>query len=239
MRRQSDPGRFFRTALIGLVMVVAILGLAGRLAVLNEPGRSVGVVFQELFSLNSGSAADTEVDAETLQLRRENTALREQLGIPKSSDKDTIGAEVVGSNVHDLRKIVTINRGEVDGVSQSAPVFVRNYLVGVVEKVRANSSDVLLVTDPLFRTTVAIGSEKAEGLLIGEISGAYVSRVPTTSDVEAGDVILTSGLDDFTQSGWVVGTVASVNHREDEVFFSLIVELPINIDHIQFVQVGQ
>lgn len=110
--------------------------------------------------------------------------------------------------------------------------------MGVTETVQTETSEVLLLNDPVFRTTVMIGENNAEGLLVGEISGVFIDKVPITNQIESGQPVFTSGLDGYTQRGWLIGQVADVSQPADEVFYKITIATPVSFDHLDFVEVA-
>lgn len=76
--------------------------------------------------------------------------------LPSLAGIDTEKAEVVGASANNIDQIVEINKGSLDSVAIGMPVVNRAGLIGRIIRVRLNSSQVMLVTDPRFAIPVEI-----------------------------------------------------------------------------------
>lgn len=235
-----------RTSILAIITILTliVLGLGGWLGPVLDAGRNNVDLLSGIGSgikgqLMPSNHLDEEgtISAETLRLRRENAVLRTELNAPEPVETEMIVADVMGRNIHALRRIITVNQGSEDGVENGTEVLSQGYLVGVVEKAYHNSSDVILISDPLFRTTVTIGDANAEGILIGEANGVFVDKVPSISQLKVGDPVFTSGLDGYTHRGFPIGHVAEIEAQQDQVFYSLIVRLPVSLDNLEIVRI--
>lgn len=87
--------------------------------------------------------------------------------LPSLAGIDTEIAEVVGASANNIDQIIEINKGSLDNVAIGMPVVNRAGLIGRITRVRLNSSQVMLVTDPRFAMPVEIlggtGSVDADG----------------------------------------------------------------------------
>jgi len=87
-------------------------------------------------------------------------------------------------------------------------------LVGIVKETTANSSIVLLMSDPTFRVGVRIARSQGVGVLLGQGNGTYLLQLlDAAGTIKKGDLLLTLGSDGNRPfvSGIPVGRVTSVN----------------------------
>jgi len=66
---------------------------------------------------------------------------------------------------------VTISAGLNDGIKENMPVFLGNSIIfGIVNKVNKNTSNVMTIFNPNWKSTVFLGENKVKGLLVGGIN---------------------------------------------------------------------
>jgi rod shape-determining protein MreC len=116
------------------------------------------------------------------------------------------------------------------------PVVTDQGLVGLVTEATPNASKVLLITDASSAVNVRLQESRAEGVLIGQQSGE-LRLLYITQDVEmkSGDRIITSGLGGQFPPGIVVGTVASVRRRINDVAQEADVRSAIDFNRLETV----
>jgi rod shape-determining protein MreC len=68
----------------------------------------------------------------------------------------------------------------------------------------------MLITDPRSRLAVEIARTRAQGILKGEGEDGCVVRIPKDFDVQEGDLVQTSGVDELFPRGHPVGQVSRV-----------------------------
>lgn len=162
--------------------------------------------------------AQLEIAKQTL-LDEENVALREQLAFTKRSTSTPIIGYVVGKSIDNTANTVIIDRGETDGVVMNAPVIVGDgILVGKIAKVNPHTAVVRLLNDPQSKVAATVlNKDKSIGLVEGGFGiSVILTTVLQTDTLTAGDVIVTSGLEELIPRGLLIGTVATVekeNHR--------------------------
>lgn len=153
-------------------------------------------------------AADWETAAE-------NTRLREMLAFQKETQATLLAASVIAADSASFAKGLRIDRGSRHGVGRNMAVVTPNGVVGRVVEVGPFHADVQLVTDGRSAVPVRVQRTRAQGVLEGLAGGiCHLKYVSRADDVEAGDVVITSGLGGIFPRGLVAGTVVSVEKRE-------------------------
>lgn len=157
--------------------------------------------------------------ARTKEVVKENERLRALLGYQDSFPHRTIVATVISNDPRAEFKSITINRGEKDGIKPLMPVIGPRGLVGKVGTVGAGHARVLLITDPNSAVDSFVQRSRARGMVIGQAwraeleSGYYIARLEylrRVSDIQNGDVVVTSGFDRVFPPGIPIGTINEV-----------------------------
>jgi len=186
-----------------------------------------------------GSAARQlrDLKAENEALRRENAELRSQIVLLQEAKIENqtlrqqlnfksavpsyhlLSAEVIGYDPSNLLQYLIIDRGATDDIQAGMPVLTARGLVGRISEVSANSSKVMLITNPSSSVTALVQRSRATGVVEGypghELLMRYISQGDT---IAPGDMVLTSGLGRNFPKRLVIGQVASVEHKDVEMF---------------------
>jgi len=175
--------------------------------------------------------AELTVDSERLSaLEKENTALKNQIGVTSPNTYTLIPAYTIGFD-----RYLFINRGEVDGVKKGMAVLSRDILVGVVSEASPKTSKVLLSTDPDSKIPVKTVKTGAKGILLGQFGSSIVmDKVVQSEELTSGDTVVTSGEGNLPR-GFVVGTIEKVNKQEKELFQKAEVKPLIDFGRIEYV----
>lgn len=149
-----------------------------------------------------------------LEQRESNTELRKLLGIATAEkDYSLLAAEIVSVVPDTNRNEVIVNRGQSDGVEVGMAVLDLVGAFGQVIESLPHSSRVILITDA--RHSVPALIERTRDWMIvsgtGRGEDMKIDHPPITSDIEIGDVLLTSGLGGVFPSGYFIGVVAEVS----------------------------
>ena len=146
----------------------------------------------------------------------ENIRYREFLNFKKRENIDFIGADVISKGVAANMSSIIINRGSNDGVSKNLPVLSSKGVIGKITAVSKSSSEVQLISDVNFRLSVKIAPDEVEGIMrwIGE-DICEIAELKKISDIEIGDVVLTSNLSIYFPANLPIGEVVSIFEKSD------------------------
>ncbi|MCZ6696866.1 MAG: rod shape-determining protein MreC [Acidobacteria bacterium] len=149
------------------------------------------------------------------EMRNEVERLRSLLDLQDRLDMDSTAARIIArGSGHGVRTLL-LNRGERHGVRMSDPVVTLRGLVGRVVEVGPAISKVQTLSDPNSGVAALIQRTRVQGLVVGEgESGCRMEYVMELSDVEVGDVIITSGLDRIYPKGQMIGVVTDLGEGE-------------------------
>lgn len=153
--------------------------------------------------------------AATWETESENDRLRKMLAFEKETPGRLLAASVIGSDSAAWATSLRINRGSKHGIRRNMAVVTPSGVIGRVTEVSAYYSDVQLVTDGRSAVPVRVQRTRAQGVLEGLGKGlCHLKYVSRAEDVQAGDVVVTSGLGGIFPRGLVVGAVVSVDRKE-------------------------
>ena len=153
--------------------------------------------------------ADLEV------LKEENAWLRDFLEIKNQNTTfDFADATVIGKNSSSAHSTLTLNKGSLHGITEGMVVIAGQGLVGRVTEVGLNTCEVLCITD----ISSSIGALVERSAMIGIVEGyyenecrfLYTTGFADVSDIEVGDVIISSGSGSIYPYGLKIGTVTDV-----------------------------
>ncbi len=150
----------------------------------------------------------------------ENTRLRELLNSSALLDQRVIVAELIGvapdAGVHQI----ILGKGLNDGVFVGQPVVDAEGLVGQIIDANSLSSRALLITDNTHSVPVLVNRNGLRAILSGsdDVNKLELLHIPDTSDIEVGDLLVTSGLGQRFPAGYPVAIVNSVEHDPGQSF---------------------
>ena len=199
----------------------------------------------------NGYVALQRVAEENRQLRQENQLLRgRHVELQERAEasqrlatllalKDRIGPEilaarVIGRDASNWYRAVVVNKGERDGIKIEMGVMTPAGVVGRVVKTAPFFSVVLLITDPNNAVTGLIQRTRDEGIVEGRAQGgARMKYIPLLSTVRTGDVVVTSGLTGGFPRGLAIGTVASIQKGESDLFLAAEIAPEVDFQKVE------
>jgi rod shape-determining protein MreC len=174
------------------------------------------------------------IQAENEQLKLENTALQNQLGVHIPTQKSPIFALITSKSP--LLNAITINTGSEEGVQNNSVVVYENILIGNVISVTPESATVQLVSSDSSSIPVIIPSTNVEGVVSGSIqSGITMNEILPGQAVTTGSTVITSGLGGIYPNGLFVGTVKSVAPISSQPFKSAVIAPGIDVSSLTYV----
>ena len=204
----------------------------------NEPNAP-----EELVKLNA------TLTAEIALLRSENIRLSETiyerdmlaalLNYTKLDNVHTyISANVIGKDTSSFLQYVIIDIGTTGGVQRNMPVVTDAGLVGIINEATPRASKILLLNSDQMAINVRVQNSRADGVLFGQASKDLRLRyVALDATINAGDLVVTSGLGGSLPANILVGEIASVRSRAYDVFQEAEVLPLVNLDKIEIVMI--
>lgn len=193
---------------------------------------------EHFFSLSQSSEQLTQ---RNLFLEEEVLLLRKQLAkvtadsswfqrneMANLSQYTLIPAKVVSNTIHKKDNLITIDKGEADGVKTDMGVACGNGLVGVVYLTSEHYSVVIPVLNHLSHISVTIRNRGYFGYLTwdgGSPVVAYVEDIPRHAQFKKGDWIETSGYSNIFPAGISVGKIVDIKDSDDGLSYRLKLNL--------------
>ncbi len=158
-------------------------------------------------------------------LKKENQRLRALARLEiEEGERKTRVAEVTKDNTHAFRQTIAVNRGSRDDVYVGQPVMDERGIVGQITATGLFQSTVLLITDVSHALLARNARTGDRYLAHGNGQGLTLRYVPRHNDLEPGDILLTSGLDDTYPGQHMVGRVTRVTAQPGRDFLEADVQ---------------
>ncbi|MCX6091008.1 MAG: rod shape-determining protein MreC [Atribacterota bacterium] len=215
----------------GEMRVVAIPFYRGWMVVRRE----VASFFNYFSSKNQLIDEKSELQKEVGRLQNELSMIHEQVRelhmkiaashIESKVPFAVIPTQIVGRDPYDWLGKIVIDKGKGNQVQTGLTLVTYDGLVGRVEEVYPNYSIVRLILSPDIATGAIIQRTRDIGVVEGDGKGLCVMKyVYRTSQVQPGDMVVTSGLGISTPRGIVIGRVLSVRDNEGTLFKDILIK---------------
>jgi rod shape-determining protein MreC len=190
----------------------------------------IGSLWTHYVFLTQTEQENKRLKKQLVQLNQENIHLREAASANERLRKllqlkgelpgPSQVAEVVGRGPSPFLQIIYINKGRKDGLSRGMPVLLPDGVVGRLEKTSSFFSQVVLLNDPAFAVDCLAQRSRVRGVLTGIPGGGncQVKYIARTEDIRAGDIMVTSGLDQVFPKGLILGRVLRVDSKVKGMF---------------------
>ncbi|MBK8266701.1 MAG: rod shape-determining protein MreC [Nannocystis sp.] len=148
---------------------------------------------------------------ELMGVDEENRELRRSLQMRDKVSEDMLAAEVTGVEQSPFFRVLklVLDRGD-RYVRSGMAVLADTGVVGRVDRVVDDRSDVLLITDPRSKVAIEVARTRSAGILEGGGEDRCYVVLAAEQPIEVGDLIQTSGADDIFPRGHPVGQVIAV-----------------------------
>ncbi len=244
MTDRRRTSRFIAAAafIVGGVLIGLLPQFASSRSVFSRlvfaPASAFSAVGSGIASLWSRPSSDaiTQLRAERDALVVENARLRgdaqeaeELRGIVayrERSRADMVAARIIGRSTDLDEQAVIIDRGSDDGIAPGMAVIVGDgFYIGTVRKAAPTSAIVLLALDSRNRAAAMLqnGARTIGYVEGGRGLGMALRLIPQEEKVEAGQLVVTSGLDVAVPRGLIIGRVERVSREPQEPFQTAVV----------------
>lgn len=160
-------------------------------------------------------------------LEQENAQLRALLAARERTPSKSVFAEIVYLGRDPFARKVIIDRGSQDGIEAGQPVIDVGGVIGQVTRVHPLIAEVTLVIDKAHPVPVQVVRNGLRGVAYGSGDGTTMELrfMATNAEIDAGDVLVTSGIDGVYPAGLPVARVQRVD-RSAGYQFARITLLP-------------
>lgn len=191
--------------------------------------RDGGKYFESRNSSQAGEAAaqyrlglQSQRAQQVEQLSQENAQLRELLGLRARVNAPALAAQILYDAADPFTRKVIIDKGALAAVEAGSPVLDELGVLGQVTRVYPLISEVTLITDRNQAVPVLNARTGLRALAFGDATsraGALELRfLDTNVDLQAGDLLTTSGVDGVYPPGLQVARISSVEQGFESTF---------------------
>jgi rod shape-determining protein MreC len=141
---------------------------------------------------------------------------------PRGSDRIRV-SEILSVSANPFRHVIVVDKGLRDGVFDGQAMVDASGVVGQVIEAGLLSSQGILISDPDHALPVEVNRNGLRTIAVG--SGKFTQLdlpfLPNNSDIQVGDLLVTSGLGGAFPAGYPVAIVESVERIPQEPFASV------------------
>lgn len=190
--------------------------------------RDLQNTYEENKELKSKLEEMAKLEYQVQSLQKDKDELQKMVDeYPSLSDNELMKATIVSRNSDQWNELISINRGENDGVEKNMPVITSEGLIGKVKSVSSSTSTVQLLSseDPTNRISAYIQVTNDEKM--DEVFGMItdydnktkylimdLKDVPEELEVKKGQLVVTSGLGGVFPKDLAIGKVVKVEPDE-------------------------
>jgi rod shape-determining protein MreC len=170
------------------------------------------------------------------QYQEENKRLRKLLGSPFIRDEKKVVTEVMAVDSSPYRHQVVIDKGHTDGVYVGQPVINENGIVGQVTFVAAHNSRVLLLVDSNNSIPVQVVRNDLRVIASGngDLDSIQLEHISLSTDIQEGDLLVSSGLGGLYPEGYPVAYVSNVDNDNSRQFAKIEAETLVEFDRLRY-----
>ncbi len=158
------------------------------------------------------------------QLLAENAYLRKLLDASQRVQLKTVMSEILYDARDPFSRKVIIDRGDRHGIKPGQPVIDDLGVVGQVTRVFPFTAEITLLTDKAHAIPVQVLRSGVRSVAYGrgQTGELELRFMASNADIQAGDVLTTSGIDGVYPAGLAVATVMSVDTKTSDAFARIL-----------------
>ncbi len=164
----------------------------------------------------------------------ENLRLRRLLDFKSSLKAETVAAQVI---MHDLTgwfQTLMIDKGFKDGIAPDMPVVNDEGVIGRILDVSDRNCRVLLITDPGSSVDAIVQRNRVRGILSGkDANGCMLKYVRGNLDIQAGDLVISSGKDGIYPKGLRLGVIQAAYKDPVDLFQKIEVKPLVRLSALE------
>lgn len=153
-------------------------------------------------------------------LEAENRRLRSLLDSSFKVVDRVLIAELYRVDLDPYKHLIVLNKGSNNGVYVDQPILDAHGVMGQIIQVGPFTSTARLITDPSHVLPVQINRNGLRTIAVGtgNLQRLELPYLPNNADIQAGDLVVTSGLGRVYPPGYPVATVVSVTQDPGSEF---------------------
>lgn len=194
-------------------------------------------------------AQNAQLENEVAMLQSEIVALQENLAqsdilytlldfARTNPEHEYVAATVIGREISPFLQYIIIDKGSNDGLRHGMPVVTQQGLVGRIDALISDASKIQLITDANSSVNIKLQTAGVEGLVRGSVTGEIsLDMVPVDSEVQIGDILMTSGLGGTYPPNIFVGQVLTMQSKQNVLFQTGSVQPVVDFSNLSAVLV--
>lgn len=235
---------FYILLSLGLMNFNESSALWGIRSVLLNSVAFISHIKQSFWVLKSWSQENEALKREIFQVRLANQKLREALlenmrlkrflQFKRESELRFVPAKVIGMGVERGVRSLILNVGKKDSVFKNSPVLHYDGLVGKIVFASAHQSIAQMLMDHNSLVSARLQKSREAGV-ISWSGDAWLNLlyIPKNIKVEAGEVVVTSGLSQIYPAGIKIGVVINIEENNYELFKKIQVKPAVEFNAIE------
>jgi len=152
------------------------------------------------------------------EISLQNERLRKLLAFVDDLDRAALPAQIIGEDASNWARTIIIDKGTRAGLRTGLPVVAAQGVVGRIIKTAPGSSRVLLITDASSAVAALIQRTRTRGIARGRGKNLSIEYALRNADIQAGDLLVTSGMGGVFPKGLPLGLVESVEKDQFGLF---------------------
>ncbi len=167
----------------------------------------------------------------------ENERLKRLLAFVDDLDMAALPAQVVGEDASNWARTIIIDKGTSAGLKNGLAVVAADGVVGRIIKISTNSARVLLITDASSAVASLVQRTRTRGVARGRGEDLSVEYSLRSADIQAGDLLVTSGMGGIFPKGLPIGRIETVEKDQYGLFQRLSATTTVDFSHLEEVLV--
>ncbi|MGJ8668723.1 MAG: rod shape-determining protein MreC [Oceanococcus sp.] len=157
-----------------------------------------------------------------LALEAENQRIRALLDSASQIHNAVMIGEIQSTSLDPYQQRIRVNRGKVDGVETGQALIDAHGIMGQIIEVTPYSSTAVLITDQSQGVPVQVNRNGLRTVVHGNGSQTItLPFLPANSDIQVGDLLVSSGLGNRYPAGYPVAMVEQIAHQPGEHFLEV------------------
>ena len=160
-------------------------------------------------------------------LASENSRLRDLREATQVITDEVLPAEIINVSPDSNSKRILVNKGSADGVFVGQALLDSRGLMGQVDEVLPFTAWVLLITDSRHVTPVEVNRNGERALARGSrtsSTGLELEFVTQTQDMQAGDMLVSSGMGQVYPKNYPVARITSITRDPGQNFARVLAQ---------------
>lgn len=148
-----------------------------------------------------------------------------------------VQSTVIGGGAAPEFRTVTIDKGSQNGLKKDMAVLAPGGVVGRVIRPSRRASKIQLLIDVNAGAGAVVERSRAQGIVVGDGRDKLrMDYVPSSADIRAGDVVVTSGIEGIYPKGFVIGQIESVRRGAGE-YSDVVIRPAVDFSSLEVVLV--